>query len=232
MAAVIFPRKLLREADHDWNIAGNTMVAGVASGASVDVRSDGGGLWVASINNIQFWDASFTLCWRAVRQLCNGGVTPIVVPRNDIAFAPFPNGSEIPQLPFSDSSLFSDGAGFYQPAINIVAGVGGAALRATSLPIVINVAKPLQGGESFSINHPIWGWRLYEIGTVTMSDAGHGVITFNPPLREAVDAGTQLEFDRPRCTMKLVNAGAMDLNVTTWPFSCPSVKFVESKWAA
>ena len=60
--------------------------------------------------------------------------------------------------------------------------------------------------------------------------ATHATITFNPPLREPVNNGDALEFDQPRCTMKLVNAAGMDLNVTTWPFSLATAKFIESKY--
>jgi hypothetical protein len=56
-------------------------------------------------------------------------------------------------------------------------------------------------------------------------------VTFNPPLREAVVDGTQIEFDEPRCTMKLVNAGAMDLNLTVLPNSTATVKLVETRFA-
>jgi hypothetical protein len=75
------------------------------------------------------------------------------------------------------------------------------------------------------------GWRLYEISTITMVTDTIGIINFNPPLREAILDGTELDFDRPRCTMKLVNSSAMDLNITTWPFSLATVKFIESKYA-
>lgn len=229
--AVVFPRKLLIEADHDWNIAGSSMVGGQTSSTPmVDVRSDGGGFWLAALNNMQFFDRSYTLLWRALRQLCNGGVVPIVVERNDIAFAPYPAGLQPQVVHFSDTSPFSDGSGFDQSLIDIRSN-GSAGLRATSMPFVIFAGNPLQGGEAFSIQHPTWGWRMYEIATVVMTDSVRGTITFNPPLREEIDEETPLEFDRPRCTMKLLNPSAMDLNVTTWPFSCPSVKFIESKFS-
>lgn len=229
--AISFPRKLLREQNHDWNIVGNTAGVGQTSSAAVDVRSDGGGLWVASLNNIRFMDASDALLWRAVRQACNGGVTPIVVPRNDIAFVPWPAGSidGTDYLPHSDTSLFDDGAGYHQPSIDVTVAAP-AALRATALVMDLNLCGALQGGEAFSIEHPTMGWRLYEIATVEMLTATQAEVTFNPPLREAVAADDYLEFDRPRCLMKLQNAAAMDLNVTTWPFSLASVKFIEAKY--
>lgn len=231
--AIEFPRRLLREQNHDWNITGNTMGVGQTSAAAVDVRSDGGGLWMAALNNIRFLDATDTLLWRAVRQICNGGVAPIIVPRNDVAFAPWPAGVvEIGGVPFSDGSFFSDGAGFYQSIIDITS-ADVAPLRATSMSIDLNYCGPLRGGEAFTIEHATWGPRLYEVGTVDLAEDGaSAAITFNPPLREAVAVGTMLDFDRPRCLMKLALPGAMDLNVTTWPFSLASVKFIETKYAA
>lgn len=230
-ATIYFPLKLMREQSHDWNIVGNTAVSGQTATSSVDVRSDGGGLWSASLNSIQFWDQTDTLLWRAVRQACNGGVIPIIVPRNDGFCAPFPAGPRTGTLvPFSDTALFSDGTEFYQSVIDVTCD-GGAARRATSMNVILNNCAAFQGGESFSILHPTFNWRMYEIASVVVVDATHSTITFNPPLREAVTAGTQLEFDQPRCLMKLAKSSAMDLNVTTWPFSLGTVKFIESKYA-
>lgn len=226
MSVVEIPWNRLVEGDHDWNIAGNTMGSGQTSGASVDVRSDGGGLWIASLNNIRMRDASETRLWRAIRQIANGGVVPLIVPCRDTVFAPFPIAfTDAEAIPHSDGSFFSDGTGYTQSIIDVTAN-GGAALRATSMVINLNYCAPLQGGEKFSIRHPTFNWRLYEIATFDGS-----TITFNPPLREAVANGESLEFNRPRCTMKLVNAAAMDLNVTTYPFPLASVKFKESKYA-
>lgn len=227
---VTFPRKLLREHDHDWNIIGNTAGSGQTSSVAAVIRSDGGGFWAASLNNIQFLDRSDTLLWRAIRQLCNGGVSPIVVPRNDIAFAPFPFGAlPMDAIPHSDGALFSDGGGYAQPIINVTCN-GGAALRAVSMNVNLIVCADLQGGEAFSIEHPTFGWRMYEIATVSPVSDGVVAITFNPPLREAIVDGEQIEFDMPRCTMRLADPKAMDLNVTTWPFSIASVKFIETKY--
>lgn len=221
---------MTREQNHDWNIVGNTASSGQTSSASVVVRSDGGGFWSASLNDMQFRGPKDTLLWRATRQACNGGITPMVVWRNDQTFSPFPAGVTIDQIiTHSDGSLFDDDTGYYQSVIDITAGDG--ALRATSINIEINYAGDLMGGESFSIQHPTMGWRLYEIATVDQSSDTFASITFNPPLREVVTAGTQLEFDRPRCLMRLADSTAMDLNITTWPFSVPSVKFIESKYA-
>lgn len=222
-----FPRKLW-EADHAWNLSGNTVISGITTAGVADIRSDGGGFWTASLNNIRFMDRTYTLLWRAVRQLC--ATKPIVVHRRDSTWAPFPGGiTSYGSVLHSDGASFSDGAGYYQPIIDVVT-YGSALLRGTTLYLYLNNCGDLLGGESFSIEHPTWGWRLYEIATVEYIDATHVKVTFNPPLREAVSIGTQLEFDRPRCTMKLLNSAAMDFNNTTYPFSLASVKFVEAKF--
>lgn len=226
-----FPRRLIREETHDWNIVGNTAGAGQTATSSVDVRSDGGGLWMASFNTVRIGNDVDTKLWRAVRQICNGGVTPIIVPRNDILFVPWPDGlaGGYDGVTHDDGALFDDDSGYYQSIIDVTAR-GNSLLRATTMEFDIEYCGPLQGGESFSIEHPTFGWRLYEIGTVE-TDGVTATVTFNPPLREAVEDGERIEFDRPRCLMKLATPGAMDIQITALPFNAPSVKFIESKYA-
>jgi hypothetical protein len=97
-----------------------------------------------------------------------------------------------------------------------------AALRATRLAISIQQGSPLRGGERFSINHPTAGWRLYQVGAVNA-----GVATLRPPLREAVDPGTWLEFDLPRCLMKLSDPNGMAVTMTLLRFASPNADFIE-----
>lgn len=229
MSYIEFPPALLHEASHAWNISGNVKNAGQTDSASVDVRSDGGGFWTVALNDIQLWDRTQPLLWRAVRQIANGGVTPLVVSRRD-QLQPWPNGlMSYGAIAFSDGALFDDGTGYDQPVIDVVA-VGAATLRATSIELQLVNAGALLGGEAFSINHPTFGWRMYEIATITPIDASHVTVTFNPPLREAVTDGTAIEFDRPRCVMKLQTASAMDLTLTVLPNSRGTAKFVETKY--
>lgn len=239
---VEFPRRLLREKSHSWNLVGAAATPGqTAQSFAPIVRSDGGGYWSCTMSDVSLSGAPglqgkdrqkiSTLLWRAVRQICDGGVNPIVVPRNDTLFRPWPVGiaqNAFDNVPHDDGVFFSDGAGYYNYVIDIVC--ASADLRATSLVIRINQASQLMGGESFSINHPIMGWRLYEIGTVIMDDAdpAAGTITFMPPLREAVGDATQMEFDRPRCMMRLANPSSMDLTVAPWTFNTASVQFIEA----
>lgn len=239
---VEFPRALLREKTHAWNLAGVAVSPGqTGTGISTLVRSDGGGFWTCTMGDVSLSGRAgygdrgkdrqriATLLWRAVRQICDGGVNDIVVPRNDARFVPWPIGvsRSAGTLPHSDGAMFSDGASYYQPVIDIVAAAGGA-LRDTSLQITILRAADLIGGESFSIQHPTAGWRLYEIATIEPVSDTNATITFNPPLREQVVAGAALEFDRPCCLMRLAQTSSMNLTVQTWTFNSASAEFVEA----
>lgn len=232
---VEFPRRLLREKSHSWNLVGVAATPGqTALSVAPIIRTDGGGFWACSMTDISMSGKgkadikALTLLWRAVRQICDGGVNAIIVPRNDALFRPWPTGVEQTaalSLPHSDGSFFDDGCGYYQAVIDITCAP--AALRASSLDITLNYAGELQGGESFSIDHAVLGWRLYEISTVEMLSDTTATVQFSPPLREAVTNGTQLEFDRPRCTMRLAKTNSMDLAVSPWTFNSGSVDFVE-----
>lgn len=232
-----FPRKLLREKTHSWNLVGVAATPGqTAQSFAPIVRSDGGGYWSCSMTDVSLSGTrkadikQLTLLWRAIRQICDGGVNSIIVPRNDALFRPWPTGvsqSSGTNIPHSDGSLFSDGVGYYQPTIDIRC--AGASLRGTELDVTIHYGGQLQGGESFSINHPTMGWRMYEIATVKRFTDINFRISFMPPLREDVpEDDVRLEFDRPRCMMRLVSTNSMDLSVQPWTFNSASTAFIEA----
>lgn len=238
-----FPRALLREQSHSWNLAGIATSGGnTAASVSTMIRSDGGGFWTCTMSSVSLSGRNgtadrgrnrqkfATLLWRSIQQICDGGVNPIVVPRNDALFVPWPEGvARTINIPHSDGASFSDGSFYYQPVIDISVSAD-AALRATSLKIDINYADDLVGGEAFSIPHTSAGWRMYVIKTVMMTSDTEATITFNPPLRDAVSVGDALEFDRPRCTMRLVQPSSMNLTVQPWSFNTANADFVEAPW--
>jgi hypothetical protein len=237
---LLFPRRLLREKSHSWNLVGVAVTPGqTAQSVAPIIRSDGGGFWSLSMSDVSLSGGGAlrgkdrqkitTLLWRAIRQVCDGGVNAIVVPRNDALFRPWPVGlaQAASIVTHDDDTLFDDAAGYFQSVIDISC-VGGATLRATSMVLALNYCGTLQGGEAFSIEHPTMGWRMYEIATVTPIDAAHVTVTFMPPLREAVSDGDQLEFDRPCCTMRLGKPSSMDLSIAPWTFNSASADFVEA----
>ena len=58
-------------------------------------------------------------------------------------------------------------------------------------------------------------------------DPDTGAMKFRPPLREAVVAGTELNFDDPVCRMRLASDDAMDLELALRRFGNPTVNFLE-----
>lgn len=240
MAVLDFPRRLLREKTHSWNLLGTASAPGqTATNVALLVRSDGGGFWSCTMSDVSLGANTMnvgkarqrdaTLLWRSVRQICDGGVNAMVVPRNDALFRPWPAGlaqGEPGDIAHSDNTLFSDGTGYYQSTISATAAA--ADLRDTTLNLTLLQCGQLLGGESFSIHHQSVGWRLYEVATVVYSDASHAQVTFLPPLRADILDGTEIEFDRPRCTMRLAAPNAMDLTVAPWTFNSSSAQFIEA----
>jgi hypothetical protein len=106
-----------------------------------------------------------------------------------------------------------------------------AALRATTLQILFDpaTAGPLQGGETFTLNHADVGPRIYMIAAVdSVVDDVYTVFTL-PPLRQAALVGAACDFDIPRCVMKLEDPGS-----EAWPWIGPgwdgktTLRFVEA----
>jgi len=159
-------------------------------------------------------------------------------------------------LPHSDEMTFSDGAGYAQTVV-VAQTVGDAPLRATSLTIAVSLGGTLEAGMIFSVEHTDQGWRRYEIKTVTgdgpqpavliddlanalvddatlalvdeeeLEGGGPYTVTFRPPLRGAVPSGTRIEFDNPRCVMRLAEPQSMELTLELRRVGTPSVSFVE-----
>lgn len=232
------PPILLREASNEWNLVGNQITPGqTASGVMPSIRTDGGGLWVAAIEQSLLGISGLTKrfddhrAYRAIRGLANGGASQIVVPRVDV-IQPWPivGGVEVKSygdIPFDDGTLFDDGTGWSQPVI-VSETVAGAALRATSLRLNMIYSSDLRGGEDFSINNPTAGWRLHEISTAVLGDDGYWTVNFLPPLREAIDSGVDIEFDLPRCLMRMQTMAAMNYKLSAPYLASPSLSFIEA----
>ena len=129
-------------------------------------------------------------------------------------------------VPHADGSYFSDGGGYLTSYMDVTASAS-AALRATTLTATVTYAPSLQAGQHFSIDHTTKEHRLYRIKSVTDNEDGTSTLTFWPPLREAVAADERLEFDRPKCRMRLADDQGMDLGLQAGSFGFPDVTFIE-----
>jgi len=226
----------MRDRIWSWNLAGTAISGGRAlSGVHPFGRFDGGGYWVATMQDVQVSSSDNIRAWRALRTLLDGGVTAMAVEARDVYAAPWPIVGGAPLISADtatdDDVTLDDGSLLAGNVISATLGAD-AALRATTVQINFasagSTTNGLRGGERFSIQHTTYLDRLYEIGTVSSLGSGNYSVTIRPPIREAVSAGATCEFDYPRCIMRLADPAAMDLAQQRRLYAQASVKWVES----
>lgn len=201
----------------DVRVEGSTTSGGTSlSGIDDPIRSDGGGFVVAEFSEGATFERDDVLAWRAITTGMDNGATQVIVHFCDPLHQPV---GERTTVPHSDDTTFDDDAE-YLSGSSQAATVADAALRATSLSISITAPISLIGGEWFSIEHAVWGWRAYLIKAIDGD-----TIEFRPPLREAVAAGTPIDFDDPRCVMRL--AAATSNALSSGRYTDPAISFVE-----
>jgi hypothetical protein len=203
--------------DKDIRREGLTSSGGTSlSGYEDVIRTDGGGFVVAEFSNGGTRARQDTLAIRAILDAMDGGAVAVVVHFCDRLHQPVGDRVTVPHsddTPFSDDTLYvSSGAS--------ASAVAPAALRATSLRMTIVSELPLLAGELFTIVHPNWGERAYRVINIDGD-----TIQFRPPLREAINAGTALDFDDPRCRMRL--SGTPNNATNMGRFQAVTARFVE-----
>lgn len=222
-----------RVARPKWNLGGNLEGPGITdAGTMPESRTDGGGLWLAQWPDIHLRRGADARTFGALRMRSSGSAAPIVVP----CLTPFQpalilsNGRRLADwgdIPHDDGSVHDDGSGYDQPLI-VAEAVNAAALRATSLTIAFEAAITLKNRECFSVLHADMNWRLYEINWVETDLAGHIFVKFLPPLRQAIAAGEPLEFDNPRCVMKVEGIDGMEQDIGAFPYGPVGARFRET----
>lgn len=228
-----FPESLMRESAIMFALAGSSIGSGAsASGQEPATSFDGGGRWKATMTDVSLRTADQVRAWRALAAICDGIAQPIIVPMCDKRHFPAPlvNGVRLISLddvPHDDNSPFDDDTEYVSDVVNASLTNAGT-LRDTAITISMTVGGDLMGGEYFSIDHETLRWRLYELRTVLDNGDGTWDCTIRPPLRGNVDAGTALQFDRPKCVMRLATPDAMDLTLSLRKFGRPTVNFVEA----
>lgn len=188
-----FPVETLTPASERWRLVGTTVSGGVnLIGFPGLARTDGGGLWMCWMDDIELVTPAEIKAARALELRLDEGVTTLEVP----AFE-------------GPTGVVPPGAGWRA----IYAAAAPAALRATTLTITRSVGMALTGGEKFTIVHPTMGARIYGVAEVTATDGPDQTIKIRPPLREAV-TDEAIDFNDPRCRMRLANPeeflGALD----------------------
>lgn len=197
------------------------------SGGQQAVQSDAG-CWYIQYNSISVIEEFRVKLWRVMQARLNIVGTPILLPVFDCKRSPYPldtSGHKITsygEVPHSDTALFSDGTGYGSRVIDITAAAY-AEFRAVTMEITVNYAGALEGGEFFST---LVG-DMYTITSIELITGTTYAIGLSPPLRAAIPAGTQLEFDNPVCRCVLENPGSMSLMLTQRIVGRPSLEFIE-----
>ena len=215
-------------------------------GESVSIETSGGGILTGSYVDcyVQRPEEHEYLNWVSARM--NGSFRFMVVPILSDWMGPFPVDSrDIPQpiisgIPHSDGALFSDTSGYSQATVF--------GTMATDAPlnagqITLNIfgnSRNLRWSDWFSIYHPTKGWRAYRYWesndpipvTATVDGVSYTgqqyLLALDRPLREAVTAGTRIEFARPRCVMKFPSGFTLAWEAEGWWQSKPTMQFVEA----
>ena len=204
-----FPAHLFNPASVKLQRLGQVVTSpATISGVVQALRTDGGGLWGVNYGAMNLRTDDLVRAWRAWEGELAGGAALVNVPVLDLRFAPRPlqggrlarpgslrNGSDV-------DPYFPEVVGYGAPIV--VASIAPAALRATTVTLTVTQGSRAVGGQTFEVNHPTFGKRVYQTGRVISRDGQSTTLNIWPPLREAIAAPVAVNFDWPCLTCRLV----------------------------
>lgn len=202
---------------------GGAATSGGASLSGIDepIRTDGGGYVQASFSQGTSLTSAQTKSYRAFTTGQDGGANQFVCMISERQNQPVK--ARAPWINPVTTGVYASGGAIAHVQTVQNGQTGG--LRATLMRITAQLEVPLLGGEWFTITHTTWGDRAYNLVSATLVSPGVWDVEFRPPLREATAAGVFVDFDNPRCTMRLAQAASNQFN---WPRSgAVSLSFVE-----
>lgn len=236
------PITLFPPGSHRWYPAGSALSGGTPiSGPGQTADASAGGWWINDFEVAILRTLQQFAVWRALLGQLNSGVGLIEVPVLDI-LQPWPGGVKPALTPFTDEASFSDGGQFLTNPIKATLNANAympafpaPPLSPTQLQIAISVGNPLGGGEYLSIIGPSGNVRLHMVTSVSDTTilgptSSISTVTVIPPIREDMAAGTLVDFNDPRCTMKVDIASVADAWPTMTPpfLARPKIRFIEA----
>ena len=220
-----FPVRLFAPPSLSARITGGAINGGTSASGEADLAAfDAGGSWVMEFGEAPLWDRGKVLAWRSFVSAADNGAMPVVVPLWDRAFQPF-TASVYAGASTLGKVVWRDTAAWESVEIQAVAAAD-AERHARAIDFTFAGGLTLEGGEHFSIYGPRFGWRLYRLIRKTAEADGVQSWEIRPPLREWLGAGTGLDFDSPRCTMRA--EGDLSEIVELLRFGRGTATFVES----
>jgi len=217
-----FPHDILKYRSFQFDLAGQVITGGLSqSGLQQVVNATGGGLWTLRLEGFKLRKPEQVRAWRRIQFGGHAGVYPINVSICDLRHAPqpFPGVPHSDLSPFSDLSLYDSGGSDFVTASS-------AGIRATSITVSFDESDPPEGGEFFSLPYGDERHSLHVITSVEPFGADY-ILRFVPPLRAAIPADTEIEFNKPMLTMRQAGPDAMAGALVMGKFMEPSATFVE-----
>lgn len=211
-----------------WSLVGAFISGGQSVyGETQERRTDGGGAWQATLQNIPILTTEAALAWEAMMLRFHLGDTKVIVPRCagrvKAAFTrPFGLVTHSDGTPFSDEMPYA--SALFEGVLSATV-----TLRATVATIILEPGYELVGGESFTMTGTKYGERLYGVAAIISQGGGVATVRFGPPAREAYAAGSVVDFNDPRCVMRaqLADGSAWADYDTAWHAST-SIVFRET----
>lgn len=204
-----FPAHLFNPASVKMTRVGQVVTSpGTISGVVQALRTDGGGLWSINYGDMILRTLDQVRAWRAWEGELAGGAGIVNLPVLDLRYAPRPlQGGKLSRAGelHNGSTLdpyFPEVVGYGSPIV--VATINAAILRATAVTINVSQGARVVGGQTFEVNHPTKGKRVYQTGQILSENGQSRTIRIWPPLREAITAATPINFDWPCLTCRLV----------------------------
>lgn len=194
------------------------------SGEEDVIQTDGGGRWEISYGEMDIDGPDLQRLWDAWTGHLAGGAQSVLVPLLSLGTAPRPaagRGFADPSDIWADDDYFPTEVRFAAPHIVAVVGAD-AALRATTIEIVIQQGSRVRPGVKFSI-----GPRAYKVGRVTARDDLSATCIITPPLREPVTSGATINFDWPVVEARAALGQDLGALISLGMFGTTAISFVE-----
>lgn len=189
----VFPAHLFNPTGIKAGIAAGVVSGGTAlDGDETVIQTDGGGRWQISYSGIVLRTPQMIRKWDAWTSYMPGRA--FLVPLVSMLTAPRPHaGGSVarPSSITSDDDYFPEDVRYAVPHI-VAETVGDATLRAAQLTINVTQGARIEGGEKCSING-----RGFKIERVLSRNGQQATVIVSPPSREAIPAGSAVNFDWP-----------------------------------
>lgn len=228
----VFPTRLFKPGTMSARIVGAQQSGGRSlSGIVQNAELSGGGYWVAEFGDIALLNPEKVLAWRRLSAALAGGATPVIVPLADRRHQPLSpraySGNDTFGLSTWEETDYWMPSDVTPPAILAQGAGAGWAARSTTIDFIYIGDVPLVGGEHFSIQDVYdFVWRLHRITRIIDHDGFNWTAEIRPPLRRLYGLGVIMNFDSPRCEMRL--DGDMEATLEQLRFGRGAVRFIEN----